>query len=410
MVRLLQINITANWGSHGKIAEGIGLLAMAKGWESHIAYGRWCTASQSELYHIGSNMDEAIHGIASRIFDNHGQMSGRATRKLIDHIESIHPDIIHLHNIHGYYLNYPLLFEYLRVSHIPVVWTLHDCWPYTGHCAHYMSAHCQQWQTHCGQCPQKNSYPRSMLHDRSYQNFEDKRRYFTALDNLTLVPVSKWLERELGKSFLKDKAVRQIYNGIDTALFVPSAGDESVRLKYLIPPKTHIILGVASNWYKKGLPDFTQLASLLDDKYTIVLVGLNKREMKRIPPNIVGVPRTESQADLVALYREADVYFNPTWEDNFPTTNLEALACGTPVVTYRTGGSPEAVGEGTGFVIAQGDLQTAVMLIENICGSGKVHYRQACRERAVSMFNREANFKAYLKLYEDILEGKKGAE
>ena len=173
--KLLQINITANWGSHGKIAEGIGNVVMSHGWESHLAYGRWSNPSSSQLYHIGSMMDERIHGVASRLFDNHGLMSKGATLQFLRYVEQLNPDIIHLHNIHGYYLNYPELFSFLSQLNKPVVWTLHDCWSYTGHCAHYMYVHCDRWKTHCGHCPQKNAYPASILLDRSSRNFDMKK-------------------------------------------------------------------------------------------------------------------------------------------------------------------------------------------------------------------------------------------
>ena len=189
--KLLQINITANWGSHGKIAEGIGNVVMSHGWESHVAYGRWANPSNSQLYHIGSMMDERIHGVGSRLFDNHGLMSKRATIRFLNYVKQLNPDIIHLHNIHGYYLNYPELFSFLSLANKPVVWTLHDCWSYTGHCAHYMYVQCDRWKTHCELCPQKRSYPASLLLDRSYRNYDMKKQAFLSVPNLTLVPVSK---------------------------------------------------------------------------------------------------------------------------------------------------------------------------------------------------------------------------
>lgn len=401
-MKILQINITANWGSHGKIAEKIGLLAMQEGWESYIAYGRWWNPSQSQLYHIGNNLDEAVHLISSRIFDNQGLMSKQATKKLIVYIKELNPDIIHLHNIHGYYLHYPLLFNYLASSRIPVVWTLHDCWPFTGHCTHFMFADCHQWESHCQTCPLKSNYPRSMALDRSFHNFEKKRQSFLALDNLVLVPVSKWLEGCLRKSFFSTMNIQLIYNGIDTSVFRPSENSKAIKDKYNLPQDNKIILGVASNWYRKGLDNFIQLHTLLDSHYSIVVVGLKEKEIKKLPTGIIGLKRTENQQELIDLYSAADIYFNPTWEDNFPTTNLEALACGTPVVTYRTGGSPESIDSQTGFVVEKGDLKAAIACMESICQRGPEYYQAKCRQRVVDNFNNNLRFNDYIQLYKKL--------
>lgn len=406
MPKLLQINITANWGSHGKIAEGIGLVAMKHGWESYIAFGRWMNPSQSHLYHIGCPTDEMIHGISSRLFDNHGLMSHFATKRLVQYIKNVQPDIIHLHNIHGYYLNYPILFRYLKESRIPVVWTLHDCWTFTGHCAHYMFKGCELWKTHCHDCPLKSNYPKSILFDCSYSNFEKKKRYFTSLPNLTLVPVCKWLEGEVAKSFLKNINRKVIYNGIDINIFTIKHNGEGIRRKYNIPVNNKVVLDVASNWYRKGLGDFIKLRSMLDKNFSIVLVGLNDKELKTLPQDIIGIRRTENIDDLTNLYSTANVFFNPTWEDNFPTTNLEALACGTPVVTYDTGGSGESIDTNTGYTVEKGDLESSCKRIYQICSTGKDSFSSLCRRRVTALFKREDRFEEYIDLYNKILSEK----
>lgn len=403
MPKLLQINITANWGSHGKIAEALGRMVMQQGWESYIAFGRWFNPSQSHLYRIGSNWDEYVHGLGSRLLDNHGLMSHHATKKLMSYIKSIHPDIIHLHNIHGYYLNYPLLFRFLAESKIPVVWTLHDCWPFTGHCAHYMYAGCNKWQTHCRHCPLISNYPRSLFADRSYRNFEKKRNSFLSLSNLTLVPVCNWLQAEVKQSFLKDIPIHQIYNGIDISRFSPQEDTKDIRDKFNIPLKNKVVLGLASNWYRKGLDDFISLRDMLGSSYSIVLVGLKDREMKKLPDHIIGIKRTENINDLIKLYSTANVFFNPTWEDNFPTTNLEALACGTPVVTYDTGGSAEAIDRMTGYKIKQGDLTSAARVIKDIATKDKGFFADNCRKRVTENFADIQCYTEYFKLYQHIL-------
>ena len=403
MPKLLQINITANWGSHGKIAENIGSMVIENGWESHIAYGRWYNESKSHLYHIGNMTDESIHGIASRIFDNHGLMSVRATKKLIEHIQKVDPDIIHLHNIHGYYLNYPLLFEYLSSCSKPIVWTLHDCWAFTGHCAHYMFADCKKWQSECNKCPLLSNYPTSVLFDRSKKNYLQKKRSFLSVDNLTLVPVSKWLEGELHQSFFKTKYIHLIQNGIDIQRFAPNKQAESVISKYNIPQNKKLILGVASNWYRKGLDDFIALSDLLPNDYHIVLVGVCKTDKQRMPSTITAIERTEYTEELVALYSACHVLLNPTWEDNFPTINLEAMACGTPVITYNTGGSSEVVTKETGFVIERGDIKSALSAIKDICNHQKEFYKAPCRNNIVSRFSDKTMLKHYMELYQSIL-------
>ncbi len=400
---ILQINITANWGSHGKIAEGIGLVAMQHGWDSHIAYGRWLNSSTSQLYRIGSNCDELVHVLSSRLFDNQGLSSKNATRRLLQYIDKLQPDIIHLHNIHGYYLHYPTLFQYLSASNIPTVWTLHDCWPFTGHCAHYMYTHCEKWKTHCKACPYIHTYPKSWFTDRSYQNFEDKKKTFHSVKNLTLVPVSHWLEHQLRQSFLKDKDIITIHNGIDLSTFKPQPVSSFLQDKYHIAYGQKIILGVASNWYHKGLNDFIQLRKLLDSSYTFLLIGLNKKEMRCLPKDIIGLQRTQNIEELTAFYSAANVFFNPTWEDNYPTTNLEAMACGTPVITYNTGGCSEAIDAQTGYVIPQGDIRQAAVLIQQLCGEGKELFAIRCRERAEQHFKRETCFQHYFDIYQKLL-------
>jgi len=404
MPKLFQINITANWGSHGKITEGIGKIALANGWESHIAFGRWYNQSESELYHIGNMLDERLHGMSSRLFDNHGLMSAWPTIRLIKHIKKVNPDIIHLHNIHGYYLNYPILFKYLAECGKPVVWTLHDCWPYTGHCAHYMFAECNKWKSHCQHCPLLSNYPHSILFDRSYKNFQQKKEAFLAVDNLTIVPVSKWLETEIHESFLKSKSIQQIYNGIDTDLFKPTSHIDSIKKKYQISPNQKIVLGVASNWYRKGMADFIQLRNKLPKDYVIILVGVKKKDQQNLPSTIISIDRTENAKELIEIYSMSNVLFNPTWEDNFPTTIIEALACGTPVVTYKTGGCPEAISEETGYAIERGNIDDAAKSIEMICNKEKYCYSTVCRERAVSHFNATERFQEYIDLYHSLLK------
>lgn len=400
MAVLFQINVAANWGSHGRIAEGIGEIVQAHGWDSYIAYGRYANPSKSHLIKVGGFYDQYLHGARSLLLDRHGLGSKDATWRLIQNIDYVQPDIIQLHNIHGYYLNYPELFDYLSNLDVPVIWTLHDAWPFTGHCAFFDSVHCDRWKSGCYDCPQKTSYPSSFLLDRSKRNYEQKRRCFSSLRNLTLVPVSDWLNGLLGESFLKDIPRVCIHNGVDMDLFQPNDMQASLR------PGKKIVLGVNSVWEtRKGLSDFIALRSMLDDQYVIVLVGVNRKQKKHLPEGVIGIERTDNIHDLAAYYSRADVFVNPTYEDNFPTTNLEALACGTPVITYQTGGSPEAIDTTCGVVVPVGDVRALADTIQHVCQDSKNPFSsEACRKRVELHFRKEDRYQEYFDLYSSLLK------
>lgn len=384
----------------------IGEMAMAKGWESYVAYSRGrdgLRPCQSRLVPVGTKASVALHGVTTRLLDRHGLASSAATRRFVQRIEEIKPDIIHIHNIHGYFLNYKVLFDYLRRCGTPVVWTVHDCWLYTGHCYYYSYVGCDRWQTECHDCPQRGDFPKSLFVDRSRQNFKDKRAAFTSLskEQLTIVPVSDWIAGEMRHSFLSDFPFRVIHNGIDTEVFAP-CDTESARARYGLRAK-YILIGVASIWSKeKGFDDFLRLASMLNDGEQLVLVGVTDEDKKRLPRNVVGISRTENVRQLAALYSTATAFVNLTYQDNYPTVNLEAIACGTPVVTYRTGGSVEAVTGDTGLVVPQGDVKVALRAVRNIERRGKQAYAVACRQYAEAHFRKEDRYAEYFDLYDEV--------
>ncbi len=402
---LLQINIVVNYSSTGRIVEDLGQLAMNNGWESYIAYGRHQKKSKSKLIKLGSKFSINYHVLQTRLFDRHGLGSKRATVKLINQIKEINPDIIHLHNIHGYYINIEVLFSYLADSNIPVVWTLHDCWPFTGHCVYFDFNGCEKWKTGCIYCPQKTTYPASYFLDRSAKNFILKKKLFTSLKNLTIVPASNWLSDLVKQSFLSDYPANVINNGIDLSLFRPCQIN-IINQKFKIKDK-FIILGVSSKWISyKGLQDFIELSKIISDKYQIILIGLNRKQIYNLPDNIIGIERTDDANQLAEFYSAADVYINPTWQDNFPTTNLESLACGTPVITYKTGGSNEAVSSETGFVVEKGNIRELTEKIELVREKGKDYFTQNCLNRAAALYNKDQKFMEYLQLYERLLSQK----
>lgn len=401
--KIIQINSLINTGSTGRIAEEIGKMTVNNGFESLVAYGRTNNHSQLKTIRIGSNWDFKMHALQSRILDNHGFASGHATRNFIKCIEQIKPDIIHLHNIHGYYINIKYLFRYLQNAGIPVVWTLHDCWPLTGHCAYFDYVNCNKWQTECYNCPNLRGYPSSFIRDNTRNNFKEKKQLFTSIKNITFVTPSQWLKEVVKQSFFKSYPVKVIYNGVDLSVFKP-INDVEIKSKYDINVDCKIILGVASTWdRRKGLVDFIKLNELIGKNEKIVLVGLSKEQINTLPAGIIGICRTENVYELAALYSAADVFVNPTWVDNFPTTNIEALACGTPVVTYRTGGSPEAISDNTGIVINKGDVIGLYNAISKILQLGKKHYEYSCRQRAELLFNKNDRFLDYIMLYKSLL-------
>lgn len=389
-MKLLQINATANWGSTGRIAEQIGLKAMEHGWESYIAYGRKCNPSKSNLIRVGSKLNPYVHFAQQFLFDSEGLNSVFPTKQLIKKIKVLNPDIIHLHNIHDHWLNYKILFEYLNTTNIPIIWTQHDCWAFTGGCMHFVHSNCEKWKKYCSECPQKKRFL-----DSSRSNFELKKNLFGNNNNLTIVPVSQWMADFVQKSFLKNKNINVIHNGVDLNVFKPlSRNREGNKFN---------ILAVSSVWHQsKGLYDIFKLREILSDEYEITIVGLSEKQLTQLPNGVIGIQRTQNIQELVKLYSEADVFINPTYADTFPTVNIESLACGTPVITYRTGGSPEAIDEKTGIVVEQGNVNELANAIRKIRTTPLSS--NDCRKRSEEYFDKDKCFDKYIKLYEECLK------
>ncbi len=341
-MKILQINSVCGRGSTGRIVLDIHKALIENGHESYIAYGRPPAIGCPDAIKIGTKIDIYTHVLKTRIFDLHGFGSKNATKKFIKKVEQINPDIIHLHNIHGYYINIELLFNYLKEKQKPIVWTLHDCWAFTGHCAHFEYVGCYKWKSGCFSCPQKNRYPSSWILDNSKHNWEKKKELFTGIKKMIIITPSQWLAQLVGQSFLKEYPVQVIPNTIDTNIFKPTPSD--FRKKYNLENK-FIILGVASVWEeRKGLKYFIELSKMLKEDEVIVLVGLTKKQIKELKKyGIIGIERTNSPNELAKIYTAADVFVNPTLEENYPTVNLEAQACGTYVITFDSGGAKETI-------------------------------------------------------------------
>lgn len=398
MKKILQINTVCGTGSTGRIVQDIGEVIKKNNMESYIAYG-YGKSNLEDSVKIGTIFEYYIHNILSRILCMQGRFSYFATKRFLKKVDLIKPDLIHLHNIHGNYINYKLLFKYIREKEIPVVWTLHDCWAFTGKCTYFDAINCNKWQTGCEKCKNLKDYPESYLLSNTKKEYENKKQAFTSVKDITFVTPSNWLKTQLSKSFLNMFPVKVINNGIDLKAFIVKKNDLRKRLKI---DKKIVLLGVASDWTnRKGLNDFLKLRKLLDARYAIILIGLSKKQIKCIPNNIIKIPKTNSIQELADFYSISDLFINPTIEDNFPTTNLEALACGTPVITYDTGGSSEAVSPKCGCIVKKGDIMEMVNAIKTFDFNSKT--RENCFARS-RKYNKYEKFEEYIKLYHDCLK------
>lgn len=393
-MRIVQINATCGIGSTGKICVGISQMLTEKDIENYILY-----STKSNQYELGIGCSDErylkVQALKSRIFGNYGFNSKSATRKMIDCLERIRPDIVHLHNIHGHDCDLEALFTYFKSRKTKLVWTFHDCWAFTGYCTHFTIQKCDKWKSSCMDCVQSKSY--SWFFDRSNALYEKKKALLSGLD-MTVVTPSEWLAGMVKQSFLKDYPICVINNGIDLSVFKPH--ETNFREKYGLDNKK-IILGISFDWgEKKGLDVFIALSNRLPSDYKIVLVGTNEKTDNYLPANILSVHRTQDQEELAAIYSTADVFLLPTREENYPTVNMEALACGTPVLTFRTGGSHEMLDETCGSVVDCDDIDAMERKIKRIC-TDKPYTKEACLNKAKE-FDKRERFKEYIELYERI--------
>lgn len=365
-MKVLLINSVCGVGSTGKICQDLYWALKKRGHDCKIAWGRkkGGTVPDVDTIRIGTQVDCYLHALSTRLFDNSGFCSKRATEEFIEKVRTYDPDVIHLHNIHGYYINIRVLFNYLKSCKKKIVWTLHDCWSFTGHCVHMDFVGCQKWKTQCFQCPQKSDYPRSLFFDRSYKNYREKKELFTGIENLHIVTPSFWLAGLVKESFLKDYPVTVVHNGIDPTVFHQTAS--TIRKDYGLEGKK-IVLGVAYQWTaRKGYQDMLKLAEQLpEEHYKVVLIGVSQKQIKELPKNILGIPRVDGK-DLNKWYSAADVFVNPTYEEAFGMVNVEAQLCGIPVISYKTGGCPETKIAEDCYFVEKGDVQSLVLLVKQI--------------------------------------------
>lgn len=395
-MRIVEIN-GGVFGSTGRIMFGIAELLKAKGHET-LCFSPVTTTNRSrepdsDYIKIGGFRSRRLSVLAERVSGMQGCFAYFATKKMLRRITAFAPDILHLHTLHGGFINLPLLFQYIRKRQIKVIWTLHDCWAFTGHCPHYVSVGCEKWKNGCSRCPLYLDYPKTLF-DSSEKMYRLKRRWFLGVRNMTLVTPSEWLKTQVEDSFLSCYPVRVINNGIDLRRFAPT--ESQLRKRYEIGDR-YIVLGVAFGWSdKKGLDVFRTLSERLGNSYRIILVGTDDAVDRRLPSNVISIHRTADLGELAEIYSSADVLVNPTREDTFPTVNIEALACGTPVVTFRTGGSPEIIDESCGCTVDMDDLKGLEEQIRRICTEAPFP-RSACRRRA-EQFEKQNKLNEYIQL------------
>lgn len=399
--RIVALN-TYSSGSTGTIMQGIARKAAENGYEykMFVGFGARPLFEGANIAAINTRRGARVAELLSKLTGLEGRFARRATRKLIKNIKAENPSVIHLHNLHYSYVNLPMLFRFIKKSGIPVVWTLHDCWAFTGHCPHFTYQKCEKWKDGCHGCPRYNLYPRS-LYDNSKFLWRWKKKWFSGLQNLTIVTPCEWMNTPLKESFLKDYPIVTVYNGIDLDAFKPTKGD--FREKHGIGKEEKLVLGVSSVWNeRKGLDVFTDLAAKLPKNYRIALVGLDSATAAKLPENITALGRIEGVSELAGAYSAADLFLNPTREDTFPTVNLEALACGIPVVTFKAGGSAECLDKTCGRAVECDDIAALIGAVTEICEQ-KPFSADSCRKRA-DVFKAETQFEKYLEIYKSVAQ------
>lgn len=393
-MRIVYINAVP-YGSTGRIVFDLADAVEKSGGQALCVSGfTWKKCSRPDFVMSSNIFEKSWHKLLAELTGKNGSFSVRATKNLLKKIDDFNPDMVHLHNIHGWFINLPMLFDYLKKKQVPVVWTFHDCWSFTGHCPHFIGIGCEKWKKLCNNCPLHKDYPKS-LPDNSEKMFLKKKKWFCGISDLTIVTPSGWLGKLAEQSFLNDYPVEVINNGIDLSVFKKTESD--IKTKHRIENK-HLVLGVSYAWdNKKGLDVFVELQKRLGEDYCIMLIGADDKTKEKLSKNMIGISRTDSQQELAAVYSAADVFVNPTREDNFPTVNMEALACGTPVITFETGGSPEIIDSECGFVVKQNDISDLEKKIRETCEK-KLFSAEACEKRARN-FDRQKFIDNYLELY-----------
>lgn len=395
----------SNFGCTGRINIGIMKQADLNGYKTYTV----CSKGRSTVKNKYENQIFIKGGVYKYIRTKIEYYSGYqnigsyfSTKELLRKLDYIKPNLFHFHIMHTSFVNIKLLIDYANKNDIPIVWTMHDCWAFTGQCPYFDNVGCEKWKTGCMQCPQLYRYPASKWFDHSKENYERKKRIFTSIKKLEIVCPSQWLSDLVKKSFFKGYNVSTIHNGIDTNSFYPQKSD--LKKEYGVEDK-FIVLGVAGSWEKrKGVEYFKKLAKENLKGVQIVMIGVSEEMSSSLPDNIIAINKTDSLQQLARWYSCADVLLNPTLEDNFPTVNIEALSCGTPIITFDTGGSPEAIDVKTGIVVPKGDYTSLKQAVEYIKQT-RPFSSESCFNRA-KKFEEKIAFQKYIDLYNELLKEK----
>ncbi len=400
-MKIAYINSVAGYGSTGRL---IDQLSQMEGIEAKIYFGRKKDLSKGDTFRMTSFAGNVSHALQTFLFDRHAFCNTKETRRMLEDLERFQPDLIHMHNLHGYYIDVQTLFEYLRKKDIPVVWTLHDCWAFTGHCAHYEAVGCEKWKTGCRDCPQLWPYYPTFYGGNVSSNYARKKELFTSLkDRLHLTVPSAWLKEQASMSFLKDTDCRLIANGVDLDVFRPEAS--SFREEHSLEGKT-LVMACSSIWtQRKGLDELIRLSHEMPEGSVLCVVGVSPSQIRKFDPETICVKRTDSVRELAGIYSSADLFVNPTWEESFSLVNVEAQACGCPVVTYKAGGSTEMVSEKTGIVLEKHDIEGMRKAIAAVTGKKIRFNREDCVENA-SSFSIGRMHEGYRQLYEQLCGGR----
>lgn len=391
-----------NFGSTGKVMTSIAKQARANEIDYWVAVPTSRSTKKHNLInqlYIGNRLSRNISLLLGWMTGYQECYSILSTYSFLKKLNELKPDCIHLHNLHNGYLNLGMLFRYIKKHHIPVVWTLHDCWAFTGQCPHFTMVKCERWKTGCHDCSQINVYPASCV-DITKTMWKLKKKWFTGVPNMTIVTPSQWLADLVKQSYLKDYPVKVINNGIDLNVFKPT--ESHFREEHGIKPNEHMLLGVAFDWGKrKGIDVFLELSKRLPINYRIVLVGTNDDIDKQLTDCIVSIHRTQNQAELAEIYTAADLFVNPTREEVLGLVNIEALSCGTPVLTFNTGGSPECIDETCGSVVQCDNVDAMEREIKSICETQRFS-NEAFISHA-SRFDMKEKYSEYIALFEEVI-------
>lgn len=398
-MKVIMINSVYGHGSTGKIVLNLCEMLENKNERALVLYGRGNNCQDERAIKVSTKLGVYKHVLLARAFDKAGFFSAKETNNIISIIKEYNPDIIHLHNMHGYYVNIQILLDFLGGTDIPIVWTLHDCWAITGHCTYFSYAECNKWKTKCNHCKQKKKYPMSVLLDNSLRNFEIKKKAYSKVTNITIVCVSKWLASVVKDSILATKRIEVIYNGLDMNKFRPTKSN--IREKLGIRDK-YMFLCVSDDWdERKGVADIFLLSKKIGSKAVVVVIGANKKQRESFPENVIGIEKTWNQQELIEYYSAADVFFNPSREETFGMVTVEAMACGTPVIVYDTTACKELVDVNCGIVLPY--LQLNRTPVEQLF-LDKSKYSSACRKRAVSLFDENICYENYYHLYQELIQ------